>query len=83
MDNITRTIHAVLEASCPLGLSLDESKGMKAFQLVKYVTGKARSEFIHDYNYETTDPWYGFDTLTITGKKGFIRVALQPLFQEI
>lgn len=35
-----------------------------------------------DYNL-THGTWYGYDTVTIRGSKGFIRLALTPLFESI
>lgn len=82
MDTMLRTSHAVLEADVHIGLCLDESKGLKVYKFVKYVTGKNRST-IKDYTLESVDNWYGYDSVILRGKMGFIRLALSPLFQEI
>lgn len=45
--------------------------GKKLFQIVKYVTGKNKNDHV-DYEIEKHNQYYGF-----------IRVTLEPLFQEI
>lgn len=81
MNPLIRTIHEVLETDITRFDSLfAKSQGKKAFQLVKYVTGKDKST-ANDYSVVNTPNWYGYDTITIKGKKGFIRLALTPLFE--
>ena len=83
MNPLQRTIHVVLETNIPdYPLTLTEAKHKRVYQLVKYVTGKTVSQQT-DYNYTPQNPWYGYDTITLLGQRGFLRVALQPLFQEI
>lgn len=80
MNNLTRTIKHIVETD--ILFSLVDAEGKKAFQLIKYVTGKKTSN-LTDYETINTDIHYGFDTITIKGKRGFIRIALEPLFQLI
>ena len=81
IDPLLRTIHRVIESNLKY-IHVEMYEGKKSFQLIKHLTGKKKS-FATDYNCEKTDPWYGYETITISGKNGFIRVALTPLFQVI
>lgn len=78
MNRLSRTVKEVIEQSP--GISV-QAKNKKAFQLIKYVTGKRISDYT---DYEVTESTYhGYDSLTIKGSRGFIRVALEPLFEVI
>lgn len=58
------------------------SQGKRVLQLVKYVTGKSRNNHT-DYECVKTPDYYGFETYTLKGSLGFIRIALTPLFEVI
>lgn len=79
MNNLQRTVKSALESNIPAALSAPTGK---AFQYVKYVTGKKTSSR-REYTVENVSPWKGLDTILITGKNGFIRLALTPLFEII
>lgn len=76
-----RTIENIVSTNC-VGVTADMVKGKKLFQLAKYVTGKKKSDHT-DYEIIKSNNWYNFDSYTLNGKKGFIRVSLEPLFQVI
>lgn len=84
MNPLNRTVHQVIEHSINQQSveSFLHSNGIKAFQLVKHVTGKAKST-LNDYSIENLDPHYGYDSIAIKGNLGFVRVTLEPLFQII
>ncbi len=84
MNPLNRTVQAIIEHNIdPADVeSFLCSNGIKAFQLVKRVTGK-RVNCVYDYQIEKLDPWKGYDTIVIKGRKGFMRVALTPLFEII
>lgn len=81
MDPMLRSIHCVLETNLIVPI-VNEGKGLKPFQLVKYVTGQKNNKG-YEYTVTNTDSWYGLDTVAIQGKKGFIRLVLEPLFEEV
>lgn len=81
MNPLNRTIENIVSTDC-IGISADTVKGKNLYQIVKYVTGKQRSDHT-DYNVEQLDKYYGFDSYAVSGKRGFIRVTLEPLFQVI
>lgn len=84
MNPLQRTIHEIIETDIPNfprpNISVEK---LKAFQLIKYTTGKRRSDPNIDYSIEQVDSHYGYDSIIIKGKRGFIRVTLTPLFQII
>lgn len=84
MNPLNRTVHQIIEHNVSQKdvESFLHSNGVKAFQLVKHVTGLKISKE-HDYSCEIFKPYHGFDTYTLTGQKGFIRFTLEPLFQLI
>ena len=81
MDNMLRTIHALIESNV-LIYTNDPCARKKVFQIVKHVTGKSKSDHT-DYAINNTNDWNGYQTVTIAGKLGYIRVALTPLFEEV
>lgn len=78
MNHMTRTIKEMIEWSPGLPYPM---RANKAFQLIKYVTGKSHA--VHTDYEVTKGEHYGHDTLTIKGQRGFVRVSLEPLFKLI
>jgi len=81
MNQLNRTIENLVSTNI-LGINADNLKGKKLFQIVKYVTGKNKSDHT-DYEIVKTNYWYKFDSVIVSGKKGFIRVSLEALFEVI
>lgn len=81
MNPLTRTIENLVETNIN-GVDADTVAHKKAFTAIKYVTGKSHST-INDYNVEKHNTYYGYDTIVISGQRGFMRVTLEPLFQLI
>lgn len=81
INPLTRTTIAVIETSLLWFPSFDKARGKRAFQFVKFVTGKSKSSHT-DYEILTSQH-YGYDTITISGNRGFIRLSLEPLFELI
>jgi len=84
MNPLLRTVHAVIEHNINQR-SVDtflHSNGIKAFALVKRVTGTPNND-ARDYSVESVDNWHGYDSIVLSGALGFIRVALQPLFEVV
>jgi len=84
MNNIVRTVQDVIEVDLLINknIKVESLATKKVFQLVKHVTGKNKNDHT-DYVINNTDDWNGYQTVTIAGKLGFIRVALTPLFEII
>jgi len=81
IDPLTRTVHEVLETNLVWQNAFDNVNVKKAYTFVKYVTGKSKSD--HTDYYTLSGKYYGYDTLLISGQKGFIKLALRPLFERI
>lgn len=81
MQLTIRTIENIVSTNT-IGVNADMVINKKVFQLVKYVTGHRKNNHF-DYSIEQSGQWYGFDTVTVSGRLGFIRVTLEPLFREI
>lgn len=77
MDNALRTAQSIIETNIP-----DIYAGKKLFQYVKHVTGKQKSS-LSDYCIDKVDNHYGKESFVISGKRGFIRVTVEPLFKII
>lgn len=78
MNPLLRTVYQTIEHSPGIQF---QGENKKAFQLVKYVTGK-RDSLHTDYEVITSQH-RGYDSITIKGRRGFIRVTLTPLFEVI
>jgi hypothetical protein len=84
MNPMLRTVHQILETNLPKKDidSFLHSTGIKAFQLIKRVTGKYVSTK-DDYLVEPHNPYYGYEAYVLSGKKGFVRFTLEPLFETL
>ena len=82
MNIMTQQVDAVIETNLHWFNSFDRARDKRVFQFIKYVTGKSKST-INDYNFGLGPDHYGYETITLEGQKGFIRLSLKPLFQII
>ena len=80
MDSLIRTVHAVVERNVRTKRSIPEGK--KLYHYIQFVTGKNNSRR-EDYHLISHENWYGYETIILTGKRGFVRLALTALFQEV
>lgn len=76
-----RTIENIVETNLH-GISSNNVTGKRLFQIVKYVTGKNKADHT-DYELNECNNYYSFDSYEVRGRKGFIRVTLEPLFQVV
>lgn len=81
INPLSRSVHEVLETNLTWQKSFDHTNVKKAYTYVKHVTG-LKTSTVNDYQV-INGRWYEYDTVTIRGQKGFIRLALKPLFQVI
>lgn len=78
-DSLIRSVHSVVETNIA-GVDVSELQYEKAFQFVKYVVKKKtdRASFPNrDYTVEKVDSHYGYETIVLSGKKGFIKLTLE------